>query len=262
MSYPAIWLATATVGRHRCPQKRLQTARQPPVYPNSSPDHHACNSLTPFRCPHVVHPCPSVDSGLALAVFGFLREGYSHVSDAITDLQEVGSPNMAGVNATFTLMGLLVLAFSVGLYRGAGPGRWVKVGSLLVFVVALGHVIGSVFPDDYSCPSPGCNSWAANGHTVGGFMEVFTIPLAVLVFSRGLGRDTVWRPYRTYSLVTGIVAFALLALFFASASADTSPLGRLGGAIQRLYFASWFVWIELMAIKLFRLSGRSLTGPS
>ncbi len=64
MSYPAIWLATATVGRHRCPQKRLQTARQPPVYPNSSPDHRACNSLTPFRCPHAVHPCPSVDSGL------------------------------------------------------------------------------------------------------------------------------------------------------------------------------------------------------
>ena len=56
--------ATATVGRHRCPQKRLQTARQPPVYPSSSPDHRACNSLTPFRCPHAVHPCPSVDSGL------------------------------------------------------------------------------------------------------------------------------------------------------------------------------------------------------
>ncbi len=64
MSYPAISLATATVGRHRCPQKRLQTARQPPVYPNSSSDHRACNSLTPFRCPHAVHPCPSVDSGL------------------------------------------------------------------------------------------------------------------------------------------------------------------------------------------------------
>ena len=46
------------------PQKRLQIALQLPVYPNSSPDHRACNSLTPFRCPHAVHPCPSVDSGL------------------------------------------------------------------------------------------------------------------------------------------------------------------------------------------------------
>ena len=76
MSYPAISLATATVGRHRCPQKRLQTARQPPVYPNSSPDHRACNSLTPFRCPHPVRPCPSVDSGLrrrsAFPILGLL----------------------------------------------------------------------------------------------------------------------------------------------------------------------------------------------
>ena len=55
MSYPAISLATATAGRHRCPQKRLQTARQPPVYANSSPDHRACNSLTPFHCPRTVH---------------------------------------------------------------------------------------------------------------------------------------------------------------------------------------------------------------
>ena len=50
MSYPAISLSTATVGRHRCPQKRLQTARQPPVYPNSSPElpefgHSALESL-------------------------------------------------------------------------------------------------------------------------------------------------------------------------------------------------------------------------
>ena len=29
------------------PQKRLQTAANPPIYTNSSPDHRACNSLTP-----------------------------------------------------------------------------------------------------------------------------------------------------------------------------------------------------------------------
>ena len=55
VSYPAISLATATADRHRCPQKRLQTARKPPAYPNSSPDHRACNSLTPFHCPRAVH---------------------------------------------------------------------------------------------------------------------------------------------------------------------------------------------------------------
>ena len=59
-SSPAISLTTAAAGRHRCPQKRLQTARQPPVYPNSSPDHRACNSLTPRP---LSSRRPSVDSG-------------------------------------------------------------------------------------------------------------------------------------------------------------------------------------------------------
>ena len=49
VSYPAISLTTASVGRQRCPRKRLQIALQLPAYPNSSPDHRACNSLTPLR---------------------------------------------------------------------------------------------------------------------------------------------------------------------------------------------------------------------
>ena len=54
VSYPAISLATATAGRHRRPQQRLQTSCKPPAYPNPSPDHRTCNSLTPFHCPRAV----------------------------------------------------------------------------------------------------------------------------------------------------------------------------------------------------------------
>ena len=43
------------------PQKRLQIALQLPVYPNSSPDHRACNSLTHLP---LSSRRPSVDSGL------------------------------------------------------------------------------------------------------------------------------------------------------------------------------------------------------
>ena len=57
-SYPAISLTTADVSRHRRPQKRLQTARQPPVYPNSIPDHPRL--LLP---PPVSSPRPSLSIG-------------------------------------------------------------------------------------------------------------------------------------------------------------------------------------------------------
>ena len=52
----------------KAPADRPPTSRLPKFEP---PDHRACNSLTPFRCPHAVHPCPSVDSGLnEFEVFG------------------------------------------------------------------------------------------------------------------------------------------------------------------------------------------------
>ena len=59
VSYPAISLSTATVGRHRCPQKRLQTARQPPVYPRA----RIIEPVTPSPPSAVLTPGPSLSIG-------------------------------------------------------------------------------------------------------------------------------------------------------------------------------------------------------
>ena len=52
---PAILPSPTPADGHRGPVRRLNTVCRPPFYPNSSPDHRACNSLTPFRCPRAVH---------------------------------------------------------------------------------------------------------------------------------------------------------------------------------------------------------------
>ena len=47
--------------------RRLKTVRRPPIYPNGA---QAISPVAPsplFRCPHAVHRCPSVDSGLRIA---------------------------------------------------------------------------------------------------------------------------------------------------------------------------------------------------
>ena len=49
---------------HRGPVRRLKTLRRPPLHPDGGPGHLPRSCLTPFRCLHAVHPCPSVDSGL------------------------------------------------------------------------------------------------------------------------------------------------------------------------------------------------------
>ena len=76
MSYPAISLTTATAGRIGAPHKRLQTARQIPVYPNSSPDHRACNSLTPL-------PLFSRRPSVSIGGFGPTGSGISSANSSI-----------------------------------------------------------------------------------------------------------------------------------------------------------------------------------
>ena len=53
--------------------RRLKTVRRPPIYPNGA---QAISPVAPsplFRCPHAVHRCPSVDSGLENGKTAFVQ---------------------------------------------------------------------------------------------------------------------------------------------------------------------------------------------
>ncbi len=77
VSYPAISLATATAGRHRCPQS---ASRPPANLPSTRIRGRiiACNSLTPFHGPRAVHrwirakaaPCPLPERPVPRAIPG------------------------------------------------------------------------------------------------------------------------------------------------------------------------------------------------
>ena len=45
----------------------LKTVPRPPIYPNGTQIISPVAPSSPFRCPHAVHRCPSVDSGLGIA---------------------------------------------------------------------------------------------------------------------------------------------------------------------------------------------------
>ena len=77
MSYPAISLTTATVGRHRHPQKRLQTAADPASTRIRAPTIHVCYFLSPLP---VSSPRPSLSIGgfgLREQVLACLRQNWS-----------------------------------------------------------------------------------------------------------------------------------------------------------------------------------------
>lgn len=54
---------------------------------------------------------------LTVILGGVLRPGYSHVSQAISDLMATGAPNKSLLDPLFALYNLLAIAFALGLFQ-------------------------------------------------------------------------------------------------------------------------------------------------
>ena len=82
-------------------------------------------------------------------VGGFLYDGYSHVSQTISELGGDGSEVAWLQNANFILLGLLTLAFATALARATGA--WLA-GPALIAVFALSSGIANgLLPCDLGC---------------------------------------------------------------------------------------------------------------
>ncbi len=182
---------------------------------------------------------------ITVIILGLLRPGYSHVSQAISELGSVGAPNAVVQDANFVLLGLLVIAFAYGLHRGIGDGKGSRLGPILVAVFGAVAAIGDgIFP----LPGP--------LHQPFFIVGVIAFMAGILIISRRLKQHTSWIGYRLYSLGTGVIAIILF-LVLLSYAISTGGTGPWFGALQRIFVAPLFLWIEVMAIRLLRLSNQS-----
>ena len=75
--------------------RRLKTVRRPPSTPRPQAISPVAPSPTPFRCPHAVHRCPSVDSGLdKITVNAFRRQVSQFDTESSGDYDQAAIDNM------------------------------------------------------------------------------------------------------------------------------------------------------------------------
>ncbi len=180
---------------------------------------------------------PILFTGVVI-ILGFLHPGYSHVSQVMSDLGAVGAPYATIMNANIFVSGLLFIAFAYGLHKGIGDGKGSKIGPILV-AVSGGFRLGVAI-----IPLPN------RLHLQLALAAYITITIAPLIISRRLKQDSRWQGYRLYSLATGVTSVILLFVFLGGAG------GPWYGALQRIFFAPSLIWIEVMAIRLLRLSNQ------
>jgi hypothetical membrane protein len=182
--------------------------------------------------------------GGAMLIFAAIRADYSHLTDAVSELGARGAPNALAWNLIgFVAVGLLIVALSWGLFKGTGS----RAALVFVGLSGLGFAGTGVFPADMAdLTAPG-----SRAHILMSLISFGAFVPGALLLSWRFFRLPGWRGV---AIGSGILGF--LALL-------TMPLREMAvppGLAQRVSFAIYLGWIELLAVGLWRRTRRDSEG--
>jgi hypothetical membrane protein len=183
-----------------------------------------------------------------------LQGQYSPRREDISALAALDAQHAWVMILGFLALGVGTTALGLGLLESL-RGWSSRVGSAFVMVAGVGLVIAGLARNDCSSELPGCAAAVDAGdvsrhheiHDLVSLLIFLALVVAQVVLARAFGRDAHWRDLRTYSLVSGVLTFALLVLFIAD------PIDGWNGIVQRIFLAVPWVWIVVVGLRLSRL---------
>ena len=175
-------------------------------------------------------------------IASFSVSGYSFIYDSISSL--AWTPMGWLQTISFLAAGLLIEVFIVGLLFSIRRARGFCLGIGLLVFFGFGLLIIGAFREDPT----------VSAHTVQGIIHtitaatVFTIfPIASLLIAFSLMKDPYWKGLFLHTVfVTGLALVLVLILLFSKPS--------WLGLYERILVANAVIWVEIMAIRLLRLS--------
>ena len=179
---------------------------------------------------------------------GALIPEHSHVRLPISAL--AAWPTGWIQNLNFFAAGILTIAFAYGLHLGVQPADRGRLGVPLLVAGGIGLIIAGLFPwvmvDGVPTETP--------AHVVGAITVFLATGLGMLMFSRRMDADPLWRDLSTYTSRSGVAVLVLFVAVGFFAIEDGTPLHPWAGLIQRVLCAVWFTWLIVMAVRLRRVS--------
>ena len=179
-------------------------------------------------------------------VLGGVRyEGYSFVSQAVSELAAVGSTSKAFVDPLFFTYGLLALAFGVGVFREADErrNRALRTSAALLILYAAAGLTGSLFPMGMR----GTGTLATDLPHIVLTGILVTLLLGAMVF----GAFALGRRFRAYSFATvfAVILFGALTVPYAARLASGLPTPGFGIA-ERINIYAFMLWVVALAFSL------------
>lgn len=184
-----------------------------------------------------------------------MRPGYSALTMPVSALSLTADGWVQIVN--FVLFGLFIIAFAIGLNRMLAPGPARTWATAVQLLIGVGLVLAGVFIQDPGQGYPVGVAVPANptGHGTAHLIAtivVFNARIAwSLVMAVRFSRDSAWRRYAAFCVLSAI----LLAIFLGAFGAALST-GGPAGLFERLGTLSTSALSLTIALRLLMLSRR------
>jgi hypothetical membrane protein len=187
---------------------------------------------------------------LVVIVDGFTKPGYDAQTQTISELA-LGEQGWAQ-SANFIVVGLLMLAFALGLRLRFPAGKAAMFGPLFIALFGLGLMVSGIFPTDP--PQRDATEMTTSGaiHNLAFLLILASVITACFVFARRFRQEPTWRGYDLYSVVTSLLVLGVLVAFVIQG--DGAPFA---GVFQRVLVAAFFLWIEVVALRALRRTRRT-----
>jgi hypothetical protein len=146
--------------------------------------------------------------------------------------------------ANFLVVGVLMLAFAIGLRLRFPTGKASTFGPLLIALFGLGLVASGIFTTDPPQASATEGTIFGAMHNLAVLVLLAAIIAACFVFARRFRQDSKWRGYSLYSVITGVLVPGLLVAFIVQ-----EPGAPYVGLFQRVLVAVFFLWVEVVTLR-------------
>lgn len=185
---------------------------------------------------------------------GVLWDGYSHLSQAISEFTMVRSPILTTMDRLFSTYGLLLFLFGLGWYSiwVEEKNKWLKASAAMLIVCSLAGLLMKFAPMD-----PIGHSLTTRGtvHLVlAGVASLSTI-LAVFFAAYGFKETKYAAKLSNFSYTIA----CLIVIFGALAAIAPKLLPSYLGLTERLTIGSFIIWLFWITFKLFFITPKEVS---
>ena len=189
---------------------------------------------------------------LTVILGGVIRPGYSHVTQAVSDLIATEAPNKSLLDPLFALYNLLTVAFGIGLFlyvRSDHQNHRKMVGALGAIILVAEGLFGFItlfFPEPAGGMTTAISS-TGTMHIVFASLSSLTTMLTILLMGFWFKNNQTLHGYGLYSFISVAVVF-ISGGFAAFSVATQSPVAGLveritiGGFLQWLCIIAWMIY--------------------